>query len=75
MINHLKIFLITFQDNMNNQTICSQNDILLKKNFLFYYQDDNLNKMLNIINGSSKISLRIVDSFQKYHPFLQLLNF
>ncbi len=48
---------------MNNQTICSQNDILLNKIMSFYYQDDNLNKMLNIINGSSKISLRIVDWF------------
>jgi len=30
---------------------------------LFYNIDDNLNKMLRIINGESKISLRIVDWF------------
>ncbi len=30
---------------------------------IFYNKDDNLNKMLRIINGQSKISLRIVDWF------------
>ena len=29
----------------------------------FYRNDNNLHKMLEIINGSSKISLRIVDWF------------
>ena len=41
----------------------SQNDLLLNKLMLFYNADDNLNKMLCIINGESKISLRIVDWF------------
>jgi hypothetical protein len=41
----------------------SQNDLLLNKLMLFYNTDDNLNKMLRIINGESKISLRIVDWF------------
>jgi len=41
----------------------SQNDLLLNKLMLFYNMDDNLNKMLRIINGESKISLRIVDWF------------
>ena len=41
----------------------SQNDLLLNKLMLFYNIDDNLNKMLRIINGESKISLRIVDWF------------
>jgi hypothetical protein len=41
----------------------SQNDILLNKLMEFYNKDDNLNKMLSIINGDSKISLRIVDWF------------
>ena len=48
---------------MNNTKIYSQNDILLNKLLHFYYKDDNLNKMLLIINGTSKISLRIVDWF------------
>ena len=39
----------------------SQNDLLLNKLMEFYKQNDNLNKMLNIINGSSNISLRIED--------------
>jgi len=41
----------------------SQNDLLLHKLMIFYNADDNLNKMLCIINGESKISLRIVDWF------------
>ena len=41
----------------------TQNDLLLKNLITFYKNDDNLVKMLNIINGESKISLRIVDWF------------
>jgi hypothetical protein len=41
----------------------SQNELLLQKLMLFYNHDDNLPKMLKIINGESKISLRIVDWF------------
>ena len=40
----------------------TQNELLLK-NLLTFYNDDNLEKMLKIINGESKISLRIVDWF------------
>ena len=40
-----------------------QNDLLLNKLMLFYEKDNNLSTMLNIINGNSKISLRIVDWF------------
>tara|TARA_X000000368_G_C22855442_1_gene634095 strand:- start:42 stop:653 length:612 start_codon:yes stop_codon:yes gene_type:complete len=41
----------------------TQNDVLLNKLMEFYRKDDNLKKMLNIINGTSNISLRIVDWF------------
>ena len=41
----------------------TQNDLLLNKLLQFYNRDNNLNNMLNIINGNSKISLRIVDWF------------
>ena len=41
----------------------NQNDLLLNKLLEYYNKDDNLNKMLNIINGNSRISLRIVDWF------------
>ena len=40
-----------------------QNDLLLDKLMKYYKENDNLNKMLNIINGNSRISLRIVDWF------------
>jgi hypothetical protein len=44
-------------------TYTSQNDILIK-NLLHYYNDKNLmDKMVRVINGESKISLRIVDWF------------
>ncbi len=41
----------------------TQNELLLNKLMEFYKKDRNLDKMLNIINGKSKISLRIVDWF------------
>ncbi len=42
-----------------------QNDILLNKLLEYYKKDNNVNmdKMLSIINGESRISLRIVDWF------------
>lgn len=56
---------------MNNSSYTTQNDLLLK-NLLVFYQTNidgsynkhnNLDKMLRIISGESKISLRIVDWF------------
>jgi len=41
----------------------TQNNILLEKLMEFYKRDNNLLTMLNIINGNSSISLRIVDWF------------
>lgn len=41
----------------------SQNQLLLDTLLDFYNKDDNLDKMLNIITGESRISLRIVDWF------------
>lgn len=41
----------------------TQNDLLLKSLMDFYKNRENLNNMMNIINGESKISLRIVDWF------------
>ena len=57
---------------MNNSNYTTQNDLLLKNLLNFYKTDDshgnydqnnNLDKMLKIITGESKISLRIVDWF------------
>ena len=57
----------------------TQNDLLLNKLMDFYKQEDNLDKMLSIINGESKISLRIVDWFatnyaKKYFTVYTLTN-
>ena len=41
----------------------TQNSLILNNLIKFYEQDDNLEIMLNIINGESPISLRIVDWF------------
>ena len=57
---------------MNNTSYTTQNDLLLKNLMTFYKTDDqdgnynpnnNLDKMLKLITGESKISLRIVDWF------------
>ena len=57
---------------MNNSSYTTQNDLLLKNLMVFYKTYDingnynpnnNLDKMLKIITGDSKISLRIVDWF------------
>jgi len=57
---------------MNNSNYTTQNDLLLKNLLTFYNTNDddgiynpdnNLDKMIRIITGESKISLRIVDWF------------
>ena len=53
-----------------------QNELLLDKLMEFYKENNNLTKMLNIINGNSKISLRIVDWFatnfaKKYYTIFE----
>jgi hypothetical protein len=72
---------------MNNiTTYTTQNDLLLKNLLVFYkvYDEDgnynsnnNLDKMLRIITGESKISLRIVDWFatnysKKYYTIYEI---
>ena len=41
----------------------TQNDLLLENLKEFYKEKDNLTRMISVINGESKISLRIVDWF------------
>ena len=48
---------------MSSSRYTTQNDLLLKNLLEWYNKDDNLNRMLSIINGESTISLRIVDWF------------
>ena len=55
----------------------TQNDLLMKNLMDFYNDHDNLQKMMHIINGETKISLRIVDWFvtnyaKKYYTVYEL---
>jgi hypothetical protein len=55
----------------------TQNDLLLNNLLEFYKKNDNMDKMLGIINGKSEISLRIIDWFatnyaKKYYTVYQL---
>jgi len=57
----------------------TQNDLLLNKLLDYYKESDNLDCILQIINGQSKISLRIVDWFatnyaKKYFTVYKLSN-
>jgi hypothetical protein len=47
----------------NNSIYTTQNSLLLTNLLKFYEQGNNLDTMLEIINGHSKISLRIIDWF------------
>jgi hypothetical protein len=62
---------------MFNMAYTTQNDLLLNKLMEFYEKENNLDTMLSIINGESKISLRIVDWFatnyaKKYYTLYTL---
>ena len=55
----------------------TQNSLLLNNLMKFYKNDNNIDKMLQIINGESKISLRLVDWFstnyaKKYYTVYSL---
>ena len=56
------------------QPVNTQKQLLLNNLMEFYKNKENLNKMMNVINGESKISLRIVDWFvtnysKKYYTY------
>lgn len=58
----------------NTQT---QNDLLMHNLMIFYNNTENVDKMLKIINGETKLSLRIVDWFvtnfsKKYYTVYEL---
>ena len=54
---------ISFAAVENNSIYTTQNNLLLTNLLKFYEQGNNLDTMLKIINGHSKISLRIIDWF------------
>jgi hypothetical protein len=62
-----------------NSIYTTQNSLLLNNLLKFYAQDDNMDYMLRIINGESKISLRIIDWFatnyaKKYYTLYSIHN-
>jgi hypothetical protein len=63
----------------NNVVYATQNDLLLNNLMEFYKDETKLHRMLKIITGESKISLRIVDWFstnyaKKYFTLYSILN-
>jgi len=61
--------------NLNNTQ--TQNELLLNSLMIFYKNDVNINTIMQIIDGESKISLRIVDWFvtnysEKYYTIYTL---
>jgi len=57
--------------------LSTQNDLLMKNLMVFYSNKENIDKMMSIINGESKISLRIVDWFvtnyaKKYYTIYEI---
>lgn len=64
---------------MSSINYTTQNDLLLNNLIEFYKNDNNLDKMLKIITGESKISLRIVDWFatnyaKKYYTLYSFVD-
>ena len=51
------------KEDVGGDAYTTQNSLLLANLIKFYDHNDNLNVMLQIINGHSKISLRIIDWF------------
>ena len=41
----------------------TQNELLLTNLLAFYEKEDNMERLINVINGQSNISLRIIDWF------------
>jgi hypothetical protein len=71
LTNHIKMSLYCASN------LHTQNDLLMKNLMDFYNERENLLKMMSIINGESKISLRLVDWFvtnfaKKYYTVYEL---
>ena len=52
-----------YEENNKRSFINSQNKLLMNSMIDFYTENEKLNRMILIVNGDSKISLRIVDWF------------
>ena len=65
--------------NITCSNYTTQNDLLLNNLLKFYEEGNNMDYMLRIINGESKISLRIIDWFatnyaKKYYTVYEIPN-
>ena len=49
--------------NENSSNLLSKDEVLLNSLYEFYRKDQNMNKILPIVTGSSEISLRVLDYF------------
>jgi sulfur relay (sulfurtransferase) DsrC/TusE family protein len=63
---------------MSYKQVNTQKQLLLDNLMEFYKNNENLKKMTNVINGESKISLRIIDWFvtnyaKKYYTVYESL--
>ena len=58
-----------------NTKYTTQNELLMSKLVKWYSKTNNLNNMLNINNGKSKISLRIVDWFTTNYSKKYFINY
>ena len=63
----------------NSVCYATQNELLLNNLMEFYKDENNINRMLKIITGESKISLRIVDWFatnyaKKYYTLYDIVS-
>lgn len=58
-----------------NGHYCTQNELLLTNLIKFYKDSSNIDLMLNIITGASKISLRIVDWFSTNYAKKHYTNY
>lgn len=69
----------TTSSSIVSSSYTTQNDLLLNNLLKFYDENNNMDYMLRIINGESKISLRIIDWFatnyaKKYFTVYQIPN-
>lgn len=70
---------IQSSNSNSNSNYTTQNDLLLNNLLKFYEENNNMDYMLRIINGESKISLRIIDWFatnyaKKYYTVYEIPN-
>ena len=73
------IHVLIMSASYSSASLNTQNDLLMKNLMDFYANRENLKKMMSIINGESKISLRIVDWFvtnyaKKYYTIYELVR-